>query len=122
MSLRQDFSQKLTSFTSWVRALSLQESLKQAWVRFPLSILSLVVLTVCLLLMIHFSIGPSLVGSSVEISLFTHLYPFYRFAVVSAIGVVLFAAIRLYWEMQQDEQKSLLIYYVAGLIILGLIF
>jgi len=121
MSLRQDFSQKLTSFTSWVRALSLQESLKQAWVRFPLSILSLVTLTFSWLLIIDFVSGVCCLDGF-RLYLFTNLYFFFRLAIVATIGVVLFTTIRLYWESQQVDHNRLLVYYAIGLIILSLVF
>jgi|GEM_PF-1411438 len=121
MSLRQDFSQKLTSFTSWIRTLSLQESLKQVWVRFPLSILSLVILTFSWLLITDFAYGVCCLDGF-RLYLFTNLYFFFRLAIVAAIGVVLFTIIRLYWESQQVDQNRLLVYYAIGLIILSLVF
>ena len=121
MPLSKSFSQKLTSFTSWVRTLSLQESLKRVWVRFPLSILSLVVLTFSWLLIIDFVSGVCCLDGF-RLYLFTNLYFFFRLAIVATIGVVLFTTIRLYWESQQVDQGRLLVYYAIGLIILSLVF
>jgi len=121
MPLSKSFSQKLTSFTSWVRTLSLQESLKRVWVRFPLSILSLVTLTFSWLLIIDFASGVCCLDGF-RLYLFTNLYFFFRLAIVATIGVVLFTSIRLYWESQQVDQNRLLVYYAVGLIILSLVF
>ena len=121
MPLSKSFSQKLTNFTSWVRTLSLQESLKRVWVRFPLSILSLVILTFSWLLIIDFASGVCCLDGF-RLHLFNNLYFFFRLAIVAAIGVVLFTTIRLYWESQQVDHNRLLVYYAIGLIILSLVF
>ena len=121
MSLGKVIWQKFTWFTSWLPNLSLQQFLNRALLRFPLSILSLLVLTVSWLLIIDFSSGVCCLDGF-RLYLFENMYFFFRLAIVSAIGVVLFTTIRLYWETQQENRNKLLVYYIFGLIILSLVF
>ncbi len=121
MSLSQLLFQKSTSLIAWARTFFWQKALKQTWSRFPLSILSLVVLTVSWLLIIDFTSGVCCLDGF-RLYLFENMYFFFRLAIVSAIGVGLFTTIRLYWEARQENQNALLVYYATGLIILGLVF
>ncbi len=121
MSSGKSIWPKFAWLASWLQTLSLQQALNRALLRFPLSILSLLVLTVSWLLIIDFSSRVCCLDGF-RLYLFENMYFFFRLAIVSAIGVVLFTAIRLYWETRRDDRNTLLVYYTIGLIILVLVF